>query len=405
MSKFLPRLALTMIEPNREMPTGSPAPNHRLVAVILDPANGWRCESIDLGDPATSRPTSHGKFVVSALGDVDGDGRDELVYGITREDGDCYAFIARPGPDRWRRAALPACWDGVTLIRTIHAADLDGDGRAAVVVGTRENGAVILLRFDADRGTCTQELVASEQYGRGTTNTREVFVADADGDGRLEILVATARADAPKWRSTPGAVLAYRRGKHGWERTVIDEYEGLTHSRMVSVAALDDEGPCIVSSAVGVLDEADALVRPPEVRVHTWRDGTVKTERLATLHGMIKSRSFAVADVDGDGHAEVVVGTRALGGPTQPETALYVFHRDVATQSWVPETIDTSGPLGFHTVATLDIDGDGRAEVIASDDGRGCFKVYRKTDHGWRSEIIYSTDTEIFSSGVHLLQR
>ena len=77
-----------------------------------------------------------------------------------------------------------------------------------------------------------------------------------------------------------------------------------------------------------------------------------------------------------------------------------IFDRQV----WSRETLDVSGPLGFHCVAICDVDGDGRREILASDDGRGQIKLYKKLKDGWEREIIYDAKgSVIFCSAIHLI--
>jgi hypothetical protein len=127
-------------------------------------------------------------------------------------------------------------------------------------------------------------------------------------------------------------------------------------------------------------------------------------EPIDTLENMIKSRSFAAGDIDGNGRTALVVGPRALG-ITGLETGCLFFYRfDHAAQAWGRETLDTSGPLGFHFVAVADVDGDGQLEIVASDDGRGLIKLYKRLDNGWKREIIYDARGAIFCSSIHLIE-
>ena len=142
----------------------------------------------------------------------------------------------------------------------------------------------------------------------------------------------------------------------------------------------------------------------PELRLYTVTGRRVTRQPIGTLENMIKSRSFAAGDVDGSGRVALVVGTRALGGTSHETTCLYVYRFDDRTQAWERETIDSSGPLGFHCVAIGDVDGDGRSEIIASDDGRGQIKLYKRRGSGWEHEIIYAASGAIFCSSIHLIE-
>ena len=113
-----------------------------------------------------------------------------------------------------------------------------------------------------------------------------------------------------------------------------------------------------------------------------------------------RRKAFDRGDIDGSGRTSLVVGTRALGSRGRDTTHLFAYRFDAAAQAWQRETLDTSGPLGFHCVLIADVDGDGRAEVIASDDGRGLIKLYRKREGEWRRQVIHAAKGPIFCSAI-----
>jgi len=396
-------LVVTQLELNLRLGEGDGPVQHSLQCLLLHHAAQWAPQFLDLRYPGSIQDMDMGQFVVGAVGDVNGDGRCELVCAVTKDAEHCYIVAYQHEGERWRVQPIVRELPSVDLVRTIALGDIDQDGIDEIVVGTRPNGAVLILdRAPSGYVTTT---IDRDQYGRGTTNTREVALADVDSDGALEILVATARASAEDWRATPGAIYLYRRSPGGWERILIDDHAGGTHTRMVAVADVKDDGiRQIISSAVGVVDPTTGLIDPqPELRMYKLTGTSALYEPIATLENMIKSRSFAAGDIDGSGRTSLVVGTRALGSRGLATTHLFAFRFDAATQAWRRETLDTSGPLGFHCVLIADLDGDGRAEVVASDDGRGLIKLYRKREHEWRHQVIHAAKGPIFCTAIQVI--
>ncbi|MEA2989807.1 MAG: hypothetical protein QOG83_2518 [Alphaproteobacteria bacterium] len=397
-------LAVTQLELNLRFSEAGEPTRHFLQALLLDPSAGWRAQPFDLRYPGSSEDADTGEFIVSAVGDLDGDGRCELVYAVTIAPADCHILAYRHDGTDWRALPIIKGLPSVDLVRSIALGDLDQDGADEIVLGTRPSGAVLVL--DGGPTGYAVTTIDRDQYGTGTTNTREVAVADVDGDGALEILVATAHASLEKWQATPGALFLYRRSADGWDRILIDDHGGRTHTRMVAVADVKNDGvKRIVSSAVGVVEPESGRIDPqPELRMYTLTGERAACQPIGTLENMIKSRSFAAGDIDGNGSMALVVGTRALGAAGLETTCLFVYRFDAHTQAWERETLDTSGSFGFHCVAIADVDGDGRSEVIASDDGRGLIKLYKKRGDGWQREIIYAAKGAIFCSAIHLIQ-
>lgn len=375
----------------------------RLEVLLLDPGAGWSVERLDLRYPGAAAAIDSGEFVVSEIGDIDGDGHPEIVLAVTPTGAPPYLLAYRCDRGRWQAEPIQRNIESVDFIRSVALGDLDGDGCDEIVIGTRPDGAIVL--FERRPSGYTAALIDTQQQGANNSNIREVAIGDIGNTGQLDVFAASARANEPvKWDRVPGAIFRYRRTGGRWERLVIEDHGGQTHTRMLRVGKVRGLEQ-VVSCAVGVHDTQHQRIDPePVLQMHRLApDGTVERETIAVLEKAIKSRSLAIGDIDGDGANELVVGTRSLGFGDYGATFLYLFKYDATAGAWSRQTLDTSEPLGFHCVTLADLDGEGRPVVIASDDGKGLVKAYRFRDGAWQAEVILSRPNFIFVNAMGMV--
>ena len=127
-----------------------------------------------------------GTYAQTALADLDGDGRLEYIVGQTL--GDIYWYKCH-APDRWTRHLLgtdsPSDVGGCAL-------DVDGDGYVDFVAG----GA--WYRHPRDLAQPFERLVFDPELAK----VHDLFAADIDGDGRLEI-VTMSDQNTLRWYKIP----------------------------------------------------------------------------------------------------------------------------------------------------------------------------------------------------------
>jgi hypothetical protein len=171
----------TPSEPNRL--DGTPQ-SGKVVRYV--PAKGeGRAVVSDLGD-------RHAKEIL--VDDVDGDGRDELYVSVEGHVGGADGkSLIDPVEIRVYDADTPASEGAVIatlddrLSRFLTAGDVDGDGRKELVVASFSEG-VWLLRPGADpRGAWKLSLIDSDSAGF----EHAAILTDLDGDGRDELYVAS----------------------------------------------------------------------------------------------------------------------------------------------------------------------------------------------------------------------
>lgn len=387
----------------------------RIEALVLDPHAGWKAERLDLRYPGTAEAIEYGKFIFTGVGDTDGDGHQEIVFAVTPNNGACYMLAYRFDDGAWRPEPVCREFEAVNFIRSMALGDVDGDGCDEIVIGTRPDGFTVLVDRTVSHASHAEhysaEIIDAKQQGAGS-NVREVTIGDI-GTGRSDVFTSAALNNTrPKWDKTPdiewgslpGRIFRHHQVNGRWERTVIEDHGDVTHSRLLRVGELAGARR-LVSCSVGVHDSAHQRIDPePVMRMYTLgADGTVTSEIIGVLEKAIMCRSMAIGDIDGDGENELVVGTRSLAIDGHGKTFLYAYKYDKASAAWIRTIIDTSEPLGFRSLTLADIDGDGRLAVIASDDGKGQIKAYRFRNREWRPEVILSRPNFIFCTSMGMV--
>lgn len=168
-----PEVYTTPSEPNRL--DGST--QHGEVVRYVPAKGEGRKEVADLG-------TRHAKEILVA--DVDGDGRDELYVSVEAAEGgsvEVRRYDADTDPKEGR--VIASLYD--PMARFLTAGDVDGDGRREIVVAAKDSG-LWLLRAGADpKAAWRSELIDARSKGF----EHAALLADLDGDAVAELYVAS----------------------------------------------------------------------------------------------------------------------------------------------------------------------------------------------------------------------
>ena len=231
------------------------------------------------------------------------------------------------------------------------AGDVSGaNAGPEIVTGAGPGGGPVVRIVRPADGVVLKSFFAFEPEFRGGV---QVAVGDVTGDGRADIVVGTGVGGGPRVRVFDGATLAA-----DTPAPVVDFFAYEPSFRGgVQVAAVDTDGDGRAEIITGT-----GVGGGPRVRVLTVGAGGAiggVSDFFAYENTFRGGVLVAAADLDGDGKAEVVTGTGVGGGPAVrtysaagvPGTAFFAFD---------------SGFRGGVFVAAGDLDGDGKAELMAA---------------------------------------
>ncbi len=253
--------------------------------------------------PATSQANA------VAVGDVNGDGLPDIVVGNTTEgkEGVAQPFLwlndrARPG---WFIDASTSHLPAIDVqAQGIVLADLDGDGDLDMAIASQDPINRLLLNDGGGRFTD-----ATDRLGKQVpTETREVHVLDANGDGRLDLVFFNLTSNNRDWDKDPQTRLLINLGNARFKdetRTRLPTHRFSSWGGTV-VDFNHDGHPDLVVSAIDVPGFVPLQVRAwQNDGKGNFSDVTAKVIPAATVG---RSWSMARGDLDGDGKQDLFIG-------------------------------------------------------------------------------------------------
>jgi outer membrane protein assembly factor BamB len=284
----------------------------------------------------------------TSAGDIDSDGKLELVFGCYRNDSCIYVLNSEDGSLLWKyntgRIGAEGCNDVATLVY-----DIDGDGVDDVIVPSSCNPTTYC--FDGKTGN-----IKWETPTRGSDSPPSI--ADINGDGKLEILHG----------EFGGYVICLNAedGKKKWEIPV-------------DLNSWIQTAPTIVDlNNDGQLDFV----------VATWNAKEGDTNKVYAYNGKTHEKLWefpvndviyhgtSVTDLDFDGKPELLIGDYS--------GEMFVINGEDGSLDWsykFPEYFYIGGP-----VSIADLDSDGFCEIVFS----GWYKMLALRSDGtkfWEYEI------------------
>ena len=308
----------------------------------------------------TLNPTAGGNSANTAVGDLNGDGLLDLVtadYGnnagstasvlLNTSAGTTVSFATRQA---FTTGAAPY---GIAL------GDVDGDGRLDIVVGNYASGngtTVSVLRNTTTAGATTLSFAPKSDYTVGTA-PNGVALSDVDGDGRLDLLVANEKSNTVSvllnTTLLPGLVSFALKA---------DYAVGTAPGNLVA-ADINGDGKLDILSvnsgaaSVSVLRNTGTLPGVPSF--------AAKTDFTTGAGGV----NLAVNDLDGDGRFDVVTANNGTSGNGTTVSILRnTTTVGATTLSFAAAAAYTVG-TGPSSVAIGDINGDGKLDVVAANYG------------------------------------
>ncbi|MEO0146129.1 MAG: FG-GAP-like repeat-containing protein [candidate division WOR-3 bacterium] len=306
----------------------------------------------------------------SAIGDCDGDGQAEVLASC--DDGNLYCLPGATGsPPKWIFVAGGNNGDCSPAI-----SDVDGDGSLEVIA----TGNSRVYRISGATGSLEQMFSTA-----GSTDYSSPLVADLDADGQKEVVVGAGSnvycINGPTWTQE----WLYTTGSVVYSSPALADVDGngtlevVVGSTDYRIYCLNNNGTRrwsfptagMVFSSPAAADLLSGDGGKEEVVIASYSDtlycltdtvisgnDTCKV-RWKVFIGNIADGTATIADVDGDGKKEVIVGNGTYD--------VYCFDGATGIQKWARTDIPISNPA--RTIFIADVDGNGDWEAVFGSEG------------------------------------
>jgi len=309
---------------------------------------------LDPGAPGW--PQAAGSIIraAPAIYDLDDDGHPEIIIGTMGKVegyGVVYAYRYDGSPYLGTGPTFGQCDNVIWTSPCV--ADLDGDGRAEVLVGDL-SGSVYVWKWDGGAYLPDSSLIIWDTNGAFWASPA---VGDVDGDGRPEVVAVNDRGRVHVWNhdGSPAA------GGDG----LVAELGGSCWS---DPALADFDGDGALEIAFGLGPDAGRLIL-------LRGDGSAygEDEVIFTSERSLEFTSPAIADIDEDGELEIICCSL--------DAYIYGVNADGSRARGFPRRID-----GFIYASPLidDLDMDGDMELVVAG--------YDARVHVWDLEAAYSDE-------------
>jgi hypothetical protein len=326
-----------------------------------------------------------------AVGDLNGDGKADVVSV-----GGSVGVMLGNGDGTFQPQVVYN--SGGSGANDVVIADVNGDGKPDLVVS---NQNVALLSADGGVGVLLGNgdgtFQTAVSYDAGAMQSYSVAVMDLNGDHHPDIVVTTLyAANAYNNDYADGSVGVLLGNGDGSFQPVVNYYSGGGQTYGVAIADLNGDGkPDLLVANASVGKGSGGTDNALGVLLGNG-DGTFQ-QATSYATGAIGGFSVVVADMNGDGKADALI-TEQYPNPGGPAVVGVVLGN--GDGSFRAPVIYASATYADNTIAAVDVNGDGKLDLVIAAQGVSCtgcvggVSVMLGNGNGtFQSPVAYGTGT------------
>jgi hypothetical protein len=343
-----------------------------LLTANLTPAQSFQQPPLTL---AESRPTAGAAFGIAlAIGDFNNDKIADLAVSNSAER--VFIFYGRTTPRTTPDRTLSSRETGIAFGMALAAGDWNGDGRTDLAIGAPEasnsedsffDGRVIIYPGSSNFGTSPVTLRSpippDPDFLTGGLFGYALASGDVDGNKVSDVIVSAWYLDA--------TVILYGGRTIGSRRTIL---KGNTIGEQFGFA--------VAAGDVNKDGFADVAIGAPfggptgTGAVYLFFGGKTLSGRpdliLPNPHppsdpeDSTFASALAIADLNGDGYADIIVGAPNTSPKELAPGRVYIFFGGTTLRNTPDLVLENSTPAFGYSLATGDLNGDGTSDLVVS---------------------------------------
>ncbi|MGD0591596.1 MAG: FG-GAP-like repeat-containing protein [Bacteroidota bacterium] len=309
-----------------------------------------------------------------AIGDVDGDGKPDLV--VTNAVSNSVSVFRNTGTSGTISFAAKVDFTTGLMPFGIAIVDVDGDGKLDLVVANYNSNTISVFRNTSTSGTIS--FATKVDFTTGL-NPSSVAIGDVDGDGKPDLVVANYGSNTVSVFRNTSAI-----GSVSFAAKV-DFTTGL-EPQSVAVGDVDGDG----KPDLAVVDSSSTV----SVFRNTSAIGSVSFAASVDFTTGLGPSGVTIGDIDGDGRPDLAV-------VNYNSSTISVF-RNTGTSGTISfaAKVDFTTGLNPSSVAIGDVDGDGKLDFAVANYNSSTISVFRNTGTigsvSFADKIDFTTGTEPF---------